>query len=76
MKRAVLAAIFGCLSGPRAGRTTSNSSRSSAEAGKRSCVRMPAVPRIVHFWGVTCGPCKVELPLLGKFMKEHPRSTW
>jgi thiol-disulfide isomerase/thioredoxin len=20
---------------------------------------------------VTCGPCKVELPLLGKFMKEH-----
>jgi thiol-disulfide isomerase/thioredoxin len=29
-------------------------------------------PVIVHFWGVTCGPCKVELPLLGKFMKEHP----
>jgi thiol-disulfide isomerase/thioredoxin len=20
---------------------------------------------------VTCGPCKVELPLLGKFMKDH-----
>ncbi|WJR81505.1 TlpA disulfide reductase family protein [Bradyrhizobium sp. NP1] len=29
-------------------------------------------PTIVHFWGVTCGPCKVELPLLGQFMKEHP----
>ncbi|MEO8317764.1 MAG: TlpA disulfide reductase family protein [Bradyrhizobium sp.] len=28
-------------------------------------------PTVVHFWGVTCGPCKVELPLLGKFMKEH-----
>ena len=28
-------------------------------------------PTIVHFWGVTCGPCKVELPLLGQFMKEH-----
>jgi thiol-disulfide isomerase/thioredoxin len=26
---------------------------------------------IVHFWGVTCGPCKVELPLLGKFMGDH-----
>jgi thiol-disulfide isomerase/thioredoxin len=25
----------------------------------------------VHFWGVTCGPCKVELPLLGQFMKDH-----
>lgn len=29
-------------------------------------------PTIVHFWGVTCGPCKVELPLLGAFMKDHP----
>jgi thiol-disulfide isomerase/thioredoxin len=29
-------------------------------------------PTIVHFWGVTCGPCKVELPLLGTFMKGHP----
>jgi thiol-disulfide isomerase/thioredoxin len=28
-------------------------------------------PTIVHFWGVTCGPCKVELPLLGEFMKTH-----
>src|SRR3954471_21210230 len=28
-------------------------------------------PALVHFWGVTCGPCKVELPLLGKFMKDH-----
>src|SRR5262245_18042541 len=29
-------------------------------------------PTIVHFWGVTCGPCKVEMPQLGAFMKEHP----
>ncbi len=28
-------------------------------------------PTIVHFWGVTCGPCKVELPLLGAFMRDH-----
>ena len=28
-------------------------------------------PTLIHFWGVTCGPCKVELPLLGKFMKQH-----
>lgn len=27
---------------------------------------------LVHFWGVTCGPCKVELPELGEFMKQHP----
>lgn len=29
-------------------------------------------PTIVHFWGVTCGPCKVELPQLGAFRKDYP----
>jgi thiol-disulfide isomerase/thioredoxin len=27
---------------------------------------------MVNFWGVTCGPCKVELPLLGQFVKDNP----
>lgn len=29
-------------------------------------------PTLIHFWGVTCGPCKVELPELGDFMKRNP----
>jgi len=28
-------------------------------------------PVVVHFWGVTCGPCRVEMPRLGKFLKER-----
>jgi thiol-disulfide isomerase/thioredoxin len=28
-------------------------------------------PVVVHFWGVTCGPCRVEMPEWGKFLKER-----
>src|SRR6266702_1352054 len=29
-------------------------------------------PTLVHFGGVTCGPCKGEVLLVGQFVKEHP----
>jgi thiol-disulfide isomerase/thioredoxin len=29
-------------------------------------------PMIVHFWGVTCGPCLAELPRWGEFIGEKP----
>lgn len=29
-------------------------------------------PTIVHFWGLTCGPCLIELPDWGKLLKERP----
>jgi thiol-disulfide isomerase/thioredoxin len=28
-------------------------------------------PLVVHFWGVTCGPCREELPQWGRFLKER-----
>lgn len=28
-------------------------------------------PTLINFWGVTCGPCKEELPLLGALMRDH-----
>ena len=29
-------------------------------------------PTVVHFWGLTCGPCLVELPHWGKLLAERP----
>ena len=29
-------------------------------------------PAIVHFWGITCGPCLSELPAWGGFLRQHP----
>jgi thiol-disulfide isomerase/thioredoxin len=28
-------------------------------------------PLVVHFWGVTCGPCRVEMPNWGKLLHER-----
>ena len=29
-------------------------------------------PTVIHFWGLTCGPCLVELPHWGKLLAERP----
>lgn len=29
-------------------------------------------PTVIHFWGVTCAPCLVEMPQWGKLMAERP----
>lgn len=29
-------------------------------------------PTVIHFWGLTCGPCLVELPDWGKLQAERP----
>jgi thiol-disulfide isomerase/thioredoxin len=29
-------------------------------------------PTVIHFWGLTCGPCLVELPHWGKLAAERP----
>jgi thiol-disulfide isomerase/thioredoxin len=29
-------------------------------------------PIVVHFWGLTCGPCRGEMPKWGRLLKERP----
>lgn len=31
-------------------------------------------PAVVHFWGLTCGPCLAELPAWGRFLATHPNA--
>jgi thiol-disulfide isomerase/thioredoxin len=73
MKRCLLAAIFFVLSltaGPAA--ETPSELKPFVRGSWQEVLRShKGRPTLVHFWGVTCGPCKVELPLLGQFMKEH-----
>jgi thiol-disulfide isomerase/thioredoxin len=28
-------------------------------------------PSVVHFWGLTCGPCRVEMPQWGQLLQER-----
>lgn len=29
---------------------------------------------IIHFWGLTCGPCMTELPIWGQFARSYPKA--
>ena len=42
------------------------SSETSLEARKHT-----NKPLVVHFWGVTCGPCLTEMPQWGRFVKDN-----
>ena len=74
MKRYLLTALFLVVFlAPAPGSETPPQLKPFVRGSWRDVMRSHAGrPTIVHFWGVTCGPCKVELPLLGQFMKDHP----
>ena len=75
MKRLLLAIMFliACLGAAPGAETPSEVTLKPFVRGSWQDMLRSHAGRLtlVHFWGVTCGPCKVELPLLGQFMKDH-----
>jgi thiol-disulfide isomerase/thioredoxin len=74
MKRRIAVAAFLVVLTPWLGLASGESQLKSFERGswQQLLHSHAGHPTLVHFWGVTCGPCKVELPQLGEFMKQHP----
>ena len=67
-RAALLVALPLILTGPSAGAAPLEPYRTG---DWKDLVRQKSgQPLIVHFWGVTCSPCIVELPKWGRFLRE------
>ncbi|WP_345798307.1 TlpA disulfide reductase family protein [Castellaniella sp. MT123] len=44
------------------------------EAGDWATLRgqHASAPWVVHFWGMSCSPCRQELPAWSRFIRDHP----
>ena len=70
--RALLALLAFVLLTATAGSAKEGEIRSFKRGSWQEILRAHAgQPTIVHFWGLTCGPCRVEMPQWGKLLRER-----
>lgn len=74
MKRWLAFALFGLVLAPTISSSAPADDLHDFVRGSWQQLRQAhaGAPLIVHFWGVTCGPCRAEMPQWGQFLKQHP----
>jgi thiol-disulfide isomerase/thioredoxin len=73
-KRWLALILFGLVLAPTMSASAPVSDLHAFERGSWQQLRKAHAgkPLIVHFWGVTCGSCRVEMPQWGQFLQQHP----
>jgi thiol-disulfide isomerase/thioredoxin len=68
----LLALMFVALASTTVGSATIDNLREFQRGSWNEILRTHAgKPTIVHIWGVTCGPCRTEMPRWGAFLRER-----
>ena len=69
----LLALAVGMLAAPARAETPRAFTKGSLEA---IVAAKHGTPTIVHFWGLTCGPCRGDMPDWAALLKAHPQAAF